>query len=159
MSPESRNNAPPIPAPPATAETAPTPIHSAIDKLAQGFRALRVRNYRLYWSGQLVSLTGNWMQTTAQAWLVLQLSASPMALGLVTMSQFLPFTLLSLFGGVIADRFPKQRIVFLTQMTGLVHASLFATLVLTDLIQLWHVYLLAAFQGTANAIDNPVRQA
>jgi MFS family permease len=113
----------------------------------------------LYWSGQLVSLTGNWMQTTAQAWLVLQLSASPIALGLVTMLQFLPFTLLSLFGGVIADRFPKQRIVLLTQMAGLVQALLFATLVLTDLIQLWHVYLLAAFQGTANAIDNPVRQA
>ncbi len=77
-------------------------------RLTSGFRALRVRNYRLFWSGQVVSLIGSWMQTTAQDWLVLKLTESPLALGTVTALQFLPVTLLSLFGGVLADRLPKR---------------------------------------------------
>ena len=77
-------------------------------QLVRGFRALRVRNYRLFFIGQLISLTGSWMQTTAQAWLVLELTRSPLALGLVTTLQFLPLMLFSLVGGVIADRAPKR---------------------------------------------------
>jgi MFS family permease len=128
-------------------------------RLQHGFRALRHRNYRLYWLGQLVSLTGTWMQTTAQAWLVLQLTNSPFALGLVTTLQFLPIMLLSLFGGVIADRLPKHRLVVVTQAAGLVQAGLFGLLVMTNSIQLWHIYGLAVLLGTINAIDNPTRQA
>lgn len=127
--------------------------------LTQGFRALEVRNYRLFWIGQLISLTGSWMQTTAQAWLVLQITQSPFALGLVTTLQFLPIMLLSLVGGVITDRLPKQRVILFTQVAALVQAALFGTLVATGAIQLWHVYVLAAFQGVVNAIDNPARQA
>lgn len=127
--------------------------------VGQGFRALRHRNYRLYWIGQVVSLTGSWMQTTAQSWLVLQLTNSPFALGLVATLQFLPIMLLSLFGGVIADRLPKHRLVLSTQVAGLVQAALFGLLVVTGSIQLWHVYVLAALLGTINAIDNPTRQA
>ncbi len=143
----------------ANAESSSPARLSPRARLSQGFRALRIRNYRLYWFGQLVSMTGSWMQTTGQAWLVLQLSASPLALGLVTTMQFLPFTILSLFGGVIADRFPKHRLVLLTQLAALVQAMIFGTLVATGAIQLWHIYILAAIQGIVNAIDNPVRQA
>ncbi len=135
------------------------PQQSARTRLGEGFRALRVRNYRLFWWGQLVSLTGSWMQTTAQAWLVLQLTQSPFALGLVTTLQFLPIMLLSLVGGVLIDRFPKQRVVLITQILALVQAMIFGALVATGAIQLWHVYMLAALQGAINAFDNPARQA
>lgn len=128
-------------------------------QLAHGFRALEVRNYRLFWIGQLISLTGSWMQTTAQAWLVLQITGSPFALGVVTALQFLPIMLLSLVGGVIIDRLPKQRLILATQVAALVQAGIFGTLVATGAIQLWHVYVLAAIQGTINALDNPARQA
>ncbi|HEU4328483.1 MAG TPA: MFS transporter [Roseiflexaceae bacterium] len=126
--------------------------------LMHGFRALRNRNYRLYATGQIVSLTGSWMQTTAQSWLVLELTKSPFALGLVATLQFLPIMLLSLFGGVIVDRMPKHRLVLITQSAGLIQAALFWVLVATGAIQLWHVYILAAMQGTITAIDNPARQ-
>jgi MFS family permease len=128
-------------------------------RLMEGFRALRIRNYRLFFWGQAVSLSGSWMQTTAQAWLVLQLTSSPLALGIVTTLQFLPMTLLSLLGGVIADRAPKHRLLLFTQSATMVLAFFFGLLVATGVIQLWHVYLLAALQGIAAAIDNPVRQA
>ncbi len=127
--------------------------------LSAGFRALAVRNYRLFWVGQLISLTGSWMQTTAQAWLVLQITRSPLALGLVTTLQFLPIMLLSLVGGVITDHVPKQRLLLVTQIAALVQAAIFGMLVATGVIQLWHVYVLAAIQGVINAIDNPARQA
>ncbi len=127
--------------------------------LTRGFRALAVRNYRLYWSGQLISLTGSWMQTTAQSWLVLQLTASPFALGLVTTLQFLPMMLFSLVGGALADRAPKRQLLLWTQSVALVRAVIFGVLVATGLIQLWHVYLLALIQGFISAVDNPTRQA
>src|ERR671932_1404257 len=129
------------------------------ERFTRGFQALEVRNYRLFWIGQLISLTGTWMQTTAQAWLVIQLTKSPFALGLVTTLQFLPIMLLSLVGGVITDRLPKHRLLIVTQTLALSQAAVFGTLVATGVIQLWHIYLLALIQGTINAIDNPSRQA
>jgi MFS family permease len=131
----------------------------SVGALKHGFRALRVRNYRLFWLGQMISLTGSWMQTTAQAWLVIQLTHAPFALGLVTTFQFLPIMLLSLIGGVITDRLPKQRLLLVTQTAALVQATIFGTLVATGLIQLWHIYILAAIQGIINAVDTPTRQA
>jgi MFS family permease len=128
-------------------------------RVSQGFRALRVRNYRLYWFGQMVSLTGSWMQTTAQAWLVLQLTSSPFALGLVTALQFLPIMLLSLLGGVIADRVSKHRLIVVTQAAAMVLAAIFGLLVGSGAIALWHIYALALLQGVVNAIDTPARQA
>jgi MFS family permease len=125
----------------------------------RGFQALEVRNYRLFWVGQLFSLGGSWMQTTAQAWLVLQLSNSPFALGLVTTLQFLPVTVLSLFAGVITDRFSKHRLLLFTQGASLLQALVFASLVATAVVQLWHAYVLASLQGLIAAIDNPSRQA
>lgn len=130
-----------------------------LQALKEGFRALRVRNYRLYWIGQLISISGTWMQTTAQAWVVYSLTNSPMALGTVTSLQFLPIMLLSLFGGVLADRVPKRMVVLITQTLALIQATLFGLLVALNVIQVWHIYILAAVQGIINAIDNPVRQA
>lgn len=128
-------------------------------RLGETFRAMRVRNYRLYWFGQLISISGTWMQTTAQAWVVYTLTQSPLALGTVTTLQFLPITLLTLFGGVIADRAPKRKLVLITQSLALIQATLFGILVATNTIQVWQMYVLAAMQGIINAIDQPVRQA
>jgi MFS family permease len=130
-----------------------------MSRFTSGFRALRQRNYRLYWLGQLVSQTGTWMQTTAQAWLVLQLTSSPFAIGLVAVFQFLPVTLFALLGGAIADRVPRYRLILITQTFGLMQAAIFGLLVGTGLIQLWQVYLLALTQGLITAVDQPVRQA
>jgi MFS family permease len=140
---------------PAPAAGAPK---SALAGLARGFRALEVRNYRLYWFGQLISQSGSWMQRTAQDWLVLQLTHSPFALGLVTALQFLPIMLLSLVGGVISDRMSKHKLVLVTQTAALIQTLIFAILVATNMIQLWHIYILATAQGIINAIDNPARQ-
>jgi MFS family permease len=122
-------------------------------------RAMRVRNYRLYWFGQLISLSGTWMQRVAQSWLVLQLTDSPLALGTVTALQFLPISLLSLFGGVLADRVPKRRLLMVTQSIQLLQAVAIAVLAGSGTIQLWHIYALAAVLGLANAFDTPARQA
>jgi len=123
------------------------------------FLALSVHNYRLFYFGQIISLSGTWMQTIAQAWLVLDLTNSPLALGTVTMLQFLPITLLALFGGVLADRLPKRRVLMLTQISAAMQALILATLVLSGAIQLWHIYLLALMLGLTNALDMPTRQS
>lgn len=127
--------------------------------MGRTFSSLAIYNYRIYWLGQLVSLSGTWMQTTAQAWLVLKLTNSPTALGTVTMLQFLPVTLLTLFGGVLADRLPKRAVIVCTQSVAAVQALLLAGLVLSGRVQVWHIYLLALVLGVVNAFDNPTRQA
>lgn len=123
------------------------------------FASLGVRNFRLYFAGQAISLTGSWMQVVAQAWLVLHLTNSGTALGSVTALQFLPMLLVAPYGGVIAGRFSKRRLLFVTQaIMGLLALTL-GLLVTTGAIQLWMVYVLAAALGLVNAIDNPARQA
>ncbi len=123
------------------------------------FQAFRNYNYRLFWGGQLVSLTGTWMQTIGQSWLVLRLTNSPFAVGLVTALQTLPILLLTLFGGVFADRVPKRRFLIGTQIVSALQALALAYLTMTGQVQLWHVYILALILGTVNAFDNPTRQA
>ncbi len=123
------------------------------------FQALSNHNYRLFWSGQIISLIGTWMQSTAQAWLVLQLTGSPLAMGVVTALQTLPILLFTLFGGVFADRVPKRRFLILTQCVSALQALTLALLVTFGHIQLWHVYALAFLLGLVNAFDNPTRQA
>lgn len=128
--------------------------------VASGFHALRLRNFRLFWFGQLVSLTGTWMQTTAQAWLVLRITdGSPFALGTVITLQYIPVMLFALFGGVLADRLPKRPALIITQALLLVQAVIFGALVAAGSIQLWHIYVLAVTQGLITAVDNPLRQA
>ncbi len=136
------------------------PIRKAwFTNLKRGFQALEVRNYRLYWFGQLVSLTGTWMQTTAQALLILRLTKSPFEVGLVSSLQFLPALLLSLVGGVIADRVNRFKMLLTTQSTSLVIAAIYSALIVTNSIQLWEVYVLAFLGGLVNALDQPVRQS
>jgi len=128
-------------------------------RVADTFRAFRHRNYRLFYTGQAISLSGSWMQTLAQSWLVIQLTDSKEALGLVTMLQFLPITLLVLFAGVIADRVPKRDLIIATRVLAMAQALLLAALVATDQVQLWHVYVLAVVLGLSNAFEQPTRQA
>ncbi|MDQ1685828.1 MAG: hypothetical protein QOC82_2565 [Frankiaceae bacterium] len=124
------------------------------------FSSLHVRNYRLFASGQVVSLSGTWMQRVAQDWLVLNLSHnSGTAIGITTGLQFAPFLFFGLFGGVIADRYPKRRTLVMTQVVMGLLALCLGLLDLTGAVQLWHVYALAFALGTASAIDGPVRQA
>lgn len=150
-------------APTDTPAEASAPVRAArglsLASLKSGFQALEVRNYRLFWYGQLISLTGTWMQRTAQDWLVIQLTHSPFAVGFVTVCQFLPIMLLTLVGGVIIDRLPKLPLIIVTQTVLFIQAIVFTVLVASGAIQIWHIYILAAVQGLAAAFDNPARQA
>jgi MFS family permease len=143
--------------------TSPPPVGRGqvwLASVAHGFQSLRIRNFRLFWVGQIISLTGTWMQTTAQAWLVLKLTQdSPFALGIVTTLQFLPVMVFALYGGVLADRLPKRPTLIITQTLLMIQAAIFGGLVATGNIQLWHIYVLAVVQGFITAIDNPVRLA
>jgi MFS family permease len=128
--------------------------------LSTTFRSLQVRNYRLFSLGQLVKLVGVWMMFTAQDWLVLELSNnSPAALGMVTALQFLPVLLLTLWAGKLADRFDKRKLLISANAAFAVTAILFAILVASGVVVLWHVFLFAGLLGIANAIETPVRQA
>lgn len=124
------------------------------------FHSLRHRDFRLYWSGMLVSNVGTWMQRVAQDWLVLVvLGAGPASLGITTGLQFLPFLLVAPLGGVLADRFPKHHLLRATNaFLGAVGLTL-GVLVLTGAVQVWHVYVLAFLLGVGAALDNPARQA
>ncbi|MCZ7414877.1 MULTISPECIES: MFS transporter [unclassified Streptomyces] len=122
------------------------------------FSSLRVRNYRLFASGQLVSNTGTWMQRIAQDWLVHSLTGSATAVGLTVALQFLPMLLFGLYGGVIADRCAKRRLLLLTQSTMSLTGLALAALTLSGSVQVWHVYALAFALGLVTVVDNPARQ-
>jgi len=126
---------------------------------ASTFRALRHRNFRLFWFGQMISLAGTWMQMTAQSWLVLTLTESPLKLGLVNSLQFAPMLVFTLYAGVLADRLPKRRIVMTTQAAMALCALVLAGLTLGGWVRYWHILVLAALVGTARAFDTPARQA
>jgi MFS family permease len=124
------------------------------------FRSLRTRNYRLFAAGQVVSLSGTWAQRVAQDWLVLELSdSSGTALGITTGLQFLPMLLLGLYGGLLADRFDKRRLLIAAQAAMGALALLLGLLVVSGAVTLWHVYALAFALGLASVVDVPVRQA
>ena len=128
--------------------------------LSTTFRSLQVRNYRIFATGQLVKLIGVWMMFTAQDWLVLDLSGnSATALGLVTALQFLPVLALTLYGGKLADRYDKRLLLLLANAAYAATAIVFALLVASGSVVLWHVYLFSALLGIASAIETPVRQA
>ena len=123
-----------------------------------GLRSLRRRNYRLYFFGQLISLIGSWMQTTAQQWLVYQLTGSELSLGAVTFATFIPVLVLSLGMGVIVDRVERRRLLIITQTLFMLTATALAVLTLTGVIEYWHIILLALLTGVGNALDMPARQ-
>ena len=127
--------------------------------LPTALRAFSHRNYRLYWFGQLISLTGTWMQSTAQQWLVYRLTGSPLALGTVMFLNALPAMLLSLFAGIVVDRVDKRRFLLLTQTALMTPAFILAALTFTGVVQYWHILVLAVCLGLANTFDMPARQA
>ncbi|MCA1552975.1 MAG: MFS transporter, partial [Chloroflexi bacterium] len=149
---------------PAHEQTVFSPIQSAPApavlglKLPNTFRALRHRNYRLYWFGQLISLIGTWMQNVAQPWLVYRLTGSPLALGLISFSQTVPILMFSLVGGVIADRVNKRRLIITTQTIAMTLAFVLAFLTWTGVIQVWEVALIAFVLGCSDSFDMPARQ-
>lgn len=124
-----------------------------------GLRSLRRRNYRLYFFGQMISLIGSWMQTTAQQWLVYQLTGSELSLGAVTFATFIPVLVLSLGMGVIVDRVERRRLLIITQTLFMLTAAALAVLTLTGVIEYWHIILLALLTGVGNALDMPARQS
>jgi MFS family permease len=127
---------------------------------ARTFASLRRhRNYRLYFAGQVISLSGTWMQNVALAWLVLRLTHSPVAVGLLAFLRVAPFTVFSLPAGVLADRFDNRRTMMVTQAVSMVISAALAALVLTGGRQLWAVYVLALLGGTAAVFDAPNRHA
>ncbi|MER7248173.1 MFS transporter [Kribbella sp. NPDC000426] len=123
------------------------------------FRAFKVRNFRLYASGAIVSNVGTWMQRVAQDWLVLELTHSGTALGIVTGLQFLPALLLGPYAGLVADRFPKRQVLTVTQIFMATVALTLGGLTIGGVVQTWHVYLLALLFGIGTAFDAPTRQA
>lgn len=123
------------------------------------FPALHHRNFRIFFFGQGVSLIGTWMQTVAQAWLVLTLTNSPFLLGVVNALQFAPVMLFSLFGGAVADRLPKRTLIFTTQTVLMALALLLSLLTWTGLVRYWHVAVLATLLGIVNSFDMPARQS
>ncbi|MDH6112320.1 MFS family permease [Kitasatospora sp. MAP12-15] len=145
------------------AATAPTvasgPTGAHFTRPGGMFSSLKVRNYRYFFAGQIVSNTGSWMQRIAQDWLVLSLTGSPLAVGITTAMQFLPTLLLGLFGGVLADRMPKRRLLIVTQGTmGLLALGL-AALTMTGVVTEYYVYAFALLLGLVTVVDTPTRQA
>lgn len=125
----------------------------------QTFASLRHRNFRLFFGGQLISLVGSWMQNTAQGWLLYELTGSKMLLGVVTAVASAPMFLFSAWGGSLADRHSKRKVILCTQTAMMLSAFVFAALVWTHRIQPWHILVLAAWGGLAMAFDMPARQA
>lgn len=123
------------------------------------FRALRHRNYRLFFSGQIISLIGTWMQSVAQSWLVYRLTGSSLLLGLVGFASQIPVFVLAPVGGLLADRYHRYRIVIATQTASMILALILSALTLLGHVQVWQVILLAALTGVVNAFDIPARQA
>jgi len=122
-------------------------------------RALNHRDFRVFWTGQLVSLIGTWMQSVGQSWLVLELTDSPFKLGIIGTVQFAPMLFLSFVAGVITDRVFKRRLILATQTALMLQAFSLWILVWTGHVQYWHVALLAGLYGLANTLDMPARQS
>lgn len=128
-------------------------------RMTHGLRALRHRNFQLFFGGQLISLVGTWMQNVAQSWLVYRLTGSSFLLGAVGFAGQIPVFLMAPIGGIVADRKNRQKVVIATQTASMLLALILAGLTLTRLVQVWHVIVLAALLGLVNAFDIPARQA
>jgi MFS family permease len=129
------------------------------EALGRSFASLKIPNYRRFFSGQLVSLSGNWMQMVAEIWLILTLTGSGVAVGFTTALQFLPMLLFGAWGGLIADRVPKRRLLLLTQGLHMIAPLAMLTLALNGVLVPWMVFALVFVRGCVNAVDYPTRQA
>jgi MFS family permease len=131
----------------------------APSRISIALRALRHRNFQLFFSGQLISLVGTWMQNVAQSWLVYRLTGSSFLLGSVGFASQIPIFLLSPIGGAVADRRNRQKLVIATQVSSMLLAFVLAAITLLGIVKVWHVFVLAALLGLVNAFDIPARQA
>jgi len=129
-----------------------------MSRLSESLRSLAFRNFRLFFTGQLISLIGTWMQSVAMAWLVYRLTGQPALLGLVAFASQAPIFLLGSFGGVLADRVDPRRLLVITQTLQMIQAFLLAWLTLAHVVQPWHIIVLAILLGVINAFDLPARQ-
>jgi MFS family permease len=140
--------------------SAPAPLPApGGGRFRRGFTALANRNYRLFISGQIVSLVGTWMQSVSQPWLVLLLGGSPIQLGIVLALQFTPPMLFSPLGGVLADRVDKRKVLMGTQLGAMIQAGILFALTFSGVVEIWHIYVLAFSLGIVSSVDMPVRQA
>ena len=144
---------------PRSDQPRPLPLRAALGGLKRGFEALGIRNYRLYWSGQVVSLIGTWMQQVSLPWLVLSLGGSPIQLGFVAVLQFGPAMILAPFGGVFADRIEKRTALIATQAAAAGQAFVIFLLTATGVVEIWMVMVMAGVLGLVNAVDMPLRQS
>jgi len=142
----------------AAPPTGPMPVLSTRPPWRETFVSLRVRNYRIFAASNLVANTAVWMQRIAMDWLVLQLSGSVAAVGITVFMQFTPMLVLGLYGGVLTDRYSKQRLLIITQSAASGLAVALAVLTLTGNVQVWHVYLISFLLGLVTVVDNPARQ-
>ncbi len=130
-----------------------------LNTLIEGYSPLKLRAFRIYLSGQAVSMLGTWMQATAQSWVVWELSHSELKLGVVAMLGFIPFIFFGPYAGVWADRVNRRKLLVWTQITAMFLAIVFAFLVQTHLIRIWQIYILSALLGIVNTLDLPAQQA
>lgn len=130
-----------------------------IKKFFQAFPALSLKNYQLYFNGQLISLVGTWLQTVAQGWLVLQITHSAFWVGAVSALGSIPILIFTLIGGIIVDRFDKKKIIILTQTSSMVLAIILGLITITGIVNLAHILILSFLLGIVNALDFPARQA
>ena len=146
-----------------TDELEPIPTNYAspppTTRLPAGFSAFRHRNFRLFWGGMAISLVGTWMQSVAQAWLVLEKTNDPLALGLIAAAQFTPVLFLGLFGGLVADLVSKRAALVVTQTLSGLLALVLGLLVVFNVVEVWHVFVIALLLGVVNSFDMPIRQA
>src|SRR5271157_1515280 len=134
-------------------------LQSKVKRVSKTFTSLRHRNFQLYFGGQLVSISGTWMQFIAQGWLVYQLSHSDFTLGLVGFAAAIPSLIVAPWGGVIADRVSKRGLLVMTNSAAMVLAFVLSALAFTNQVQVWHIILLSVLLGVVNALDGPTRQA
>ncbi len=132
---------------------------NATENLANSFSALKHQNFRYFWFGQCISLLGTWMQRTAQLWLVYSITKSPFLLGILGVFQFGPMLFFSIFAGPLVDRFPKRKLLIITQSILMIQAFILASLVWTKHVQYWHILVLATIMGFVNTLDMPTRQS
>jgi MFS family permease len=131
----------------------------SLSKYKLALRALRHRNYRLFFAGQLVSLIGTWMQSVAQSWLVYRLTGSSFLLGSIGFASQIPIFLLAFVGGTAADRYSRHRIIIWAQAAAMFLALTLAALTLSNQVRIWHVFVLSVLLGIVNAFDMTARQA
>ena len=148
-----------LPTPAPTDGDGPRPLPAGTGGSRGPFAAMRHRNYRLFWVGQVLSLVGTWMQSVSEPWLVLLLGGTPLQLGIVLALEFAPSTVLAPLGGVLADRIDKRTVIIWTQVAAALQALALFAITVTGVVQIWQVMILAFVLGCINAVNMPVRQA